>query len=65
VTCRGACNPISKRLFSTWAKGTEEAGKIIAEKLAIDWLRVNRWDNKEKTLARTKKYKNRYNMPVS
>jgi hypothetical protein len=43
----------------------EKVGKIIAEKLAIDWLRVNGWDNKEKTLARTKKYKNRYNMPVS
>ena len=41
----------------------EEVGKIIAEKLNIDWLRVNRWDKKEKTLARTKKYKKRYNMP--
>ena len=33
----------------------EEVGKIIAEKLNIDWLRVNRWDKKEKALARTKK----------
>ena len=41
----------------------EEVGIIIAEKLNIDWLRVNRWDKKEKTLARTKKYKKRYNMP--
>ena len=41
----------------------EEVAKIIAEKLNIDWLRVNRWDKKEKTLARTKKYKKRYNMP--
>lgn len=41
----------------------EQVGKIIAEKLAIDWLRVNKWDNKEKTLARIKKYKDRYNMP--
>lgn len=41
----------------------KEVGKIIAEKLAIDWLRVNKWDNKEKTLARIKKYKDRYDMP--
>ena len=41
----------------------KQVGKIIAEKLAIDWLRVNKWDNKEKTLARMKKYKDRYNMP--
>ncbi len=43
----------------------EEVGKIIAEKLAIDWLRVNKWDKKEKTLARTKKYRERYEMPLS
>ncbi len=43
----------------------EEVGKIIAEKLAIDWLRVNRWDNIEKTRARTKKYKERYDMPIA
>ncbi len=41
----------------------KEVGKIIAEKLAIDWLRVNKWDNKEKTLARIKKYKTRFKMP--
>ena len=43
----------------------EEVGKIIAEKLAIDWLRVNGWAKKEKTVARTKKYKERYEMPSS
>ncbi len=43
----------------------EEVGKIIAEKLAIDWLRVNKYDKKDKTLARIKKYKERYNMPLS
>jgi hypothetical protein len=43
----------------------DEVGKIIAEKLAIDWLRVNKWDKKEKTLARIKKYKERYDMPIS
>lgn len=58
-----------------------KVGKIIAEKLAIDWLRVNKWDKKEKTItrtkkykewdkkektiARTKKYKERYDMPPS
>ena len=41
----------------------KQVGKIIAEKLSIDWLRVNKWDNKEKTLARIKNYKDRYNMP--
>jgi len=43
----------------------KKVGKIIAEKLAIDWLRVNKWDKKEKTLARIKKYKERYEMPLS
>ena len=43
----------------------DEVGKIIAEKLSIDWLRVKKWDKKEKTLARIKKYKERYDMPIS
>ena len=43
----------------------DEVEKIIAEKLSIDWLRVNKWDKKEKTLARIKKYKERYDMPIS
>ena len=43
----------------------DEVGKIIAEKLAIDWLRVNKWDKKEQTLARIKKYKEHYDMPIS
>ena len=43
----------------------DEVGKIIAEKLAIDWLRVNKWDKKEQTLARIKKYTERYDMPIS
>jgi hypothetical protein len=42
----------------------EEVGKIIAEKLAIDWLRVNKWDTKNQTLKRVKAYKKRYKMPV-
>ncbi|MBT3923291.1 MAG: hypothetical protein HOF21_12035 [Nitrospina sp.] len=43
----------------------EEVGKIIAEKLAIDWLRVNGWDDKTKSAKRITKYKERYNMPSS
>ncbi|MZH46229.1 MAG: hypothetical protein F3739_04240 [Nitrospinae bacterium] len=41
----------------------KEVGKIIAEKLAIDWLRVNKRDSKEKTNARIRNYKERYEMP--
>jgi hypothetical protein len=43
----------------------EMVGKVIAEKLAIDWLRINKHDKKEKTLQRMKKYKERYNMPMA
>jgi hypothetical protein len=39
-------------------------GKIIAEKLAIDWLRVNKWDTKDQTLKRITSYKKRYKMPA-
>lgn len=41
----------------------ETVGKIIAEKLAIDWLRVNGWDSPQQTRSRTKAYKKRYGMP--
>ena len=36
----------------------------IEEKLAIDWLRVNKWDTKDQTLKRVKTYKKRYKMPA-
>jgi hypothetical protein len=42
----------------------EEVGKIIAEKLAIDWLRVNKWDTKDQTSKRITAYKKRYKMPA-
>jgi hypothetical protein len=59
-------------LLSGWSPAShtgywkdEKVGKVIAEKLAIDWLRVNKQDKKEETLARMKEYKERYDMPLS
>lgn len=41
----------------------KDIGKIIAEKLAIDWLRVNKRDTSATTKKRIRNYKKRYRMP--
>lgn len=53
-------NPLSHNAY--WKD--EDIGKIIAEKLAIDWLRVNKRDTSATTKKRINNYKKRYDMPM-